>query len=140
MYQALFRNRWIALAFVGMTLIGVHSLVGSGEDAGLLTRAQAGPPPQEAEGDMPIPVPSPLPDAAASAAGSTPEEPYAFMPDEELITSAEGSDPSGFAPEGIDPTGFDAAGFDPTPQEETSEKPAIILVRPEDVQQEPVSR
>ena len=40
----LFRNRWLALAFVGLVAIGAAVLVGSEGEAGLLDRYMAGKP------------------------------------------------------------------------------------------------
>lgn len=82
----MFRNRWFALLFVAMVLASVTKFVGTGKGDGAVdeaTREIAIQQQQAAElsGDDA----SSLPDEAVA---------YEFTPDEELIDSATGEDPS----------------------------------------------
>ncbi|MCB2061490.1 MAG: hypothetical protein R3E09_10130 [Novosphingobium sp.] len=42
MYQLLFRNRFVALVFVAMTVLGVRTLIGTEDEEGALTRMTEG--------------------------------------------------------------------------------------------------
>ncbi len=87
----MFRNRWLALGFVVMTLLGVYGIVGSDEEGGVLTQAQTAIEEQRAaieEVEETELVPPPQEQV----------EETAFLSDDELIDQAEGDDTSGFDP------------------------------------------
>lgn len=101
MYQILFKNRFIALVFAAMIVLGVRALVGTEGDAGLLTgktaeieanvqalHSEARHFQAKPEGDIVTPEP------AATV----------FAPDEDLIEDAQGVEPEG------QPTAPDAPG------------------------------
>ena len=95
----LFRNRWLALAFVGLVAIGAAVLVGSEGEAGLLDKYMAGKPGEQSQ---------PMPDLAAPA----------DLPSSELVPTEpepafESTATGSFSDDGdlID----DADGFDTTP-------------------------
>lgn len=101
MYQILFKNRFVALVFVAMIVLGVRTLIGTEGDAGLLTSKTA-----EIEANV---------EALQSEARHFQAEPdedivtpepiaIAFAPDEDLIEDAEGVEPEG------QDTGPDAPG------------------------------
>lgn len=86
----MFRNRWGALLFVGMTLAGVATLVGTGRKEGAIQQAAEQIARQRAQADR----------LTTSARQSAPRSPaqeattVVLIPDEELIDSTEGVDPS----------------------------------------------
>lgn len=93
MYRLMFGNRWFALGFVMMTLLGVYAIVGSDDEGGVLTRAQSAIEEQRAaidEFEQTELAPPPTRDRQAEEA--------TFLSDEELINQAQGDDTSGFDP------------------------------------------
>ena len=89
----LFRNRWLALAFVGLVAIGAAVLVGSEGEAGLLDKYMAGKPGEQSQpmpdlADLPsselVPI-EPEPAFESTATGS-------FSDDGDLIDDADGFD------------------------------------------------
>lgn len=97
MNGVLFRYKWVMLAFLVLVLAGVQYLVGSEGREGALARVQdeAGEPPGGAR----------LPDGTGQPPGMDGlhnEMDMDVMPDEDLIDSAEG----------FDPTPPDEGGFD----------------------------
>lgn len=93
MYRLMFGNRWFALGFVMMTLLSVYAIVGSGDEGGVLTRAQSAIEEQRAaieEFEQTELSPPPARDQQAQEAS--------FLNDEELIDQAEGDDTTGFDP------------------------------------------
>lgn len=90
----LFRNRWMALAFVGLVLVGTMLLVGSEGDEGLLDRfmRDGGGGEDEVVEDLggPPGVPSSELLVTSSQGGATSEPVGAFASDEELIDEGEG--------------------------------------------------
>lgn len=93
MRDYMFRNRWGALLFVGLTLAGVTALVGTEKDSGALQQAALEIERQrsEAEKFTEDPPTRRTPDAADVEAN--------FISDEELIDPATGEDPTP-----VDPT------------------------------------
>jgi len=89
----LFRNRWLALAFVGLILVGAMVLVGSEGDEGLLDRfmRDRGGEVEVVEdlGDELEPPSSELL-VTSSESSDSPEPVGAFASDDELIDDAEG--------------------------------------------------
>jgi len=93
MYRLMFGNRWFALGFVMVTLLSVYAIVGSDDEAGVLTRAQSAIEEQRAaidEFEQTELAPPPMHDPQADET--------TFLSDEELIDPAEGDDTSGFDP------------------------------------------
>jgi hypothetical protein len=86
----MFRKPWLALLFVGMTLMSVAALVGTEQDKGTLASAAesaSGP-----HSDVAPTAPSHF--VAAPAAEEPAPDTTAFADDEELIDGAEGTDPT----------------------------------------------
>lgn len=99
----LFRNRWLALAFVGLVLIGAMVLVGSEGDEGLLDRFMRGAEPEaDVVHDLGGPRETPSSELLVTSSQTTEtavsepvEAPVAiggFASDEDLIDDAEGFD------------------------------------------------
>ena len=82
----MFRNRWGALLFVGLTLAGVTTLVGTEKDDGALKQAADQIAMQKAQADRLTADPAP----AATKRAKT----VILTPDEELIDPALGEDPT----------------------------------------------
>lgn len=82
----MFRNRWFALLFVGITLAGVTRLIGTENGGGALDKAAAELVAQKRSADASV-APS-TPPAAAEVVE------IEFTPDEELIDPAAGEDPT----------------------------------------------
>ncbi len=106
MYAFLFKNRYGALAFVGLTMIGAAALVGTDEDDGLIPQTAASIEQQKADFDA----------SAQELATNGRDRPLIMAdpaladiplaPDEALIDEAEGFDPT---PVDLsDPLGIDA--------------------------------
>ena len=86
----MFRNRWGALLFVGMTLAGVATLVGTGRNDGAIQQAADQIAQQRAQADrLSTGTQESVPPAPAQEART-----IVLMPDEELIDSTMGVDPS----------------------------------------------
>ncbi|MFA7596748.1 MAG: hypothetical protein WCY92_10365 [Novosphingobium sp.] len=91
MSQILFKNRWFAAIFAGMTLLSVAIFTGEGGQGDVLTGMADGLREQREDLEKPSdPVPvvleeSPQPEAP----------PVEFVPDEELIDDGDGMDNSG---------------------------------------------
>lgn len=83
----MFRNRWLALLFVGLTLAAVTRLVGSGDGGGALEGAARELVAQKNSAEQFVSADPP----PASEAGPVAIE---FTPDEELIDPAAGEDPT----------------------------------------------
>lgn len=82
----MFRNRWGALAFVGMTLAAVAQLVGTGKGDGAIEQARGQLVAQREQAEAV---------AAGDTAGATARaERVQFTSDEELIDPAQGEDPT----------------------------------------------
>jgi hypothetical protein len=81
----MFRNRWGALLFVGLTLAGVAQLVGTGKGDGAIERARSQIAAQRARAG---------PIVTRSAPTGAAEVKVEFVPDEELIDLALGEDPT----------------------------------------------
>ncbi|MGB3738458.1 MAG: hypothetical protein WA948_03805 [Pontixanthobacter sp.] len=102
MYTFLFRNRYGALAFVGLTLIGAASLVGTQEDEGLITQTAATIEQQRADFEDAAKAaeasrtPATQPEPEPSIGDYAPAIPIAD--DEDLIDDAEGIDPTPIDP------------------------------------------
>ena len=101
MYQILFKNRFIALVFVAMIVLGVRTLIGTEGDAGLLTSktAEIEANVQALHGEAQHFQARPEEDIVTPEPAVT-----AFAPDEDLIEDAEGMEPEG------QPTAPDAPG------------------------------
>lgn len=89
-YQILFRNRWIALAFVAFTLISVYTLVGSEDDSSLLGSMSGET--EEAQQQLATVEAPPQPDIPVDPGFE--EFPDDVLSDEELIDPATGIDPT----------------------------------------------
>jgi hypothetical protein len=85
----MFRNRWFALLFVGVTLAGVTRLIGTHEDGGTLDDAKAQLIAQQRAAQS-----FTEPAAPSEAEESGDDLPVEFTPDEELIDPAVGEDPT----------------------------------------------
>jgi hypothetical protein len=82
----MFRNRWGALLFVGLTLAGAAQLVGTGKGDGAIEAAKDRLVAQKAQGEnFTIGQPAPAAEQAPKVE---------FTPDEELIDLAVGEDPT----------------------------------------------
>ena len=92
MYRVVFRSRWLALAFVAMTLLSVYTIVGSAEEEGVLTRAQSAIEEQRAAVEK-----FEEPNHSPATVEPLPED-TVFLSDEELIDDTQGIDPSGYDP------------------------------------------
>jgi len=93
-YQFLFKNRWIALAFVGFTLLSVYTLVGTEDDAsvlGAMTGIAAQPDQNPAEMSI---VEQPQQPEYLADDGMADFADDAYVGDEELIDPATGTDPT----------------------------------------------
>jgi hypothetical protein len=99
----LFRNRWLALAFVGLVLIGAMTLVGSEGDEGLLDRFMRGTEPEgevvenlggprETPSSELLVTSSQTTETVVSEPADAPVAIGSFASDEELIDDAEGFD------------------------------------------------
>lgn len=91
----LFRNRWLALAFVGLVLIGAVSLVGSESEDGLLDRFMRAGNREPAVVEklvQPLEPPSSELLFTSSEGAATPVMVGEFAPEEELIDDTEGFD------------------------------------------------
>lgn len=89
-YQTLFRNRWIALAFVAFTLISAYTLVGAEDESSLLGSMNG-----EAEGaqeQLAVIEAPPQPEVVVDEGFS--DFPDDALSDEELIDPATGFDPT----------------------------------------------
>ncbi|ANY18756.1 hypothetical protein A6F68_00221 [Tsuneonella dongtanensis] len=82
----MFRNRWLALLFVGIVLASVTKVVGTGKGDGALDQAKQQIESQKAQADQ---FSSEHSDSASDDSVI-----YEFTPDEELIDSASGEDPT----------------------------------------------
>ncbi len=82
----MFRNRWFALLFVGLTLAGVTRLIGTQDDGGALDDATKELIAQKQAADAFVQ------DQPSQATGD--DVTVEFTPDEELIDPAEGDDPT----------------------------------------------
>src|SRR3990167_7587894 len=97
MYQFLFKNRWIAIAFVVMTLVSVRAIVGGEGEDSLLSRTQKDLAAQRAGiksamADLDV---DPESIAAQQVAAPVSTDPIiGFTPDEELVDNASGFDPT----------------------------------------------
>ena len=102
MYTFLFRNRYGALAFVGLTMIGAASLVGTQEDEGLITQTAATIEQQRADFEQASEAvnatPSPTTDMNAGTPTIERAPPIPIAEDEDLIDDAEGIDPTPIDP------------------------------------------
>lgn len=83
----MFRNRWLALLFVGLTLASVTKLVGTDKDHGTIQRAAGEIAAQRARAEQLAPA-----GRSASPAGGLQASP--FSGDEDLIDDAAGEDPT----------------------------------------------
>lgn len=83
----MFRNRWFALLFVGITLAGVTRLVGTGEDHGAIQEAADQIAETRAQAEQ-------MTTETAALAGEADAVETAFAEDEELIDQALGEDPT----------------------------------------------
>lgn len=83
----MFRNRWLAMLFVGMILAGVTRLVGTETDKGAIDAAATEIVKQKAQADQ---------FAADMSEAETPADDISveFTSDEELIDAAVGEDPT----------------------------------------------
>ena len=105
----MFKNRWLAIVFVAMTVIGALNLVG-GED-GVLVQASGDLESRRAASDASrfAPQPGYVPDPQQQQESAIFEEDgYDFSDDEELVDDAMGFDPS---PD-IDPGPVDSEEMD----------------------------
>lgn len=96
MNQFIFRNRWIALAFVAMTLLSVYTLVGD-EDGGLLTNVAGGIEQRAGTDPAQLTQAPPLPSGPAVVMPQGEEmamDDTEFVDDSELVDEAGGMDPS----------------------------------------------
>jgi hypothetical protein len=82
----MFRNRWGALLFVGLTLAGVTTLVGTEQDDGALKQAADRIAMQKAQADRLTDDPAP--------AGAKRTKTVIHTPDEQFIDPALGEDPT----------------------------------------------
>lgn len=101
----MFRNPWLALLFVGMTLMSVAALIGTDDDKGTLVSAAdtighqrdpADPAPRESSRPTAEPKEQPAPTVTT------------FADEGDLIDSAEGSDPTPVDEPSADATPTDA--------------------------------
>src|SRR5687768_3196327 len=83
----MFRNRWLALLFVGLTLAAVTRLVGTEDERGVLDEAARELLAQKKNADRVMATPTPV-------KTDTEEVAIEFTPDEELIDPAAGEDPT----------------------------------------------
>ncbi len=84
----MFRNRWGALFFVGLTLAGVTTLVGTDKEDGALQQATDQIALQKAQADQLMAGPG------AMMETGTPSAAAVLVPEEELIDQALGEDPT----------------------------------------------
>lgn len=106
MYRHLFRNRWIALAFVLMTVASAASLVGTEDHDGVIDKATAQLHDQKAQFAAEAEeLAKPTRSHTVITLDEPPPEDAEELNDEDLI------DPG----TGIDPTPMDNSGFEPVP-------------------------
>jgi hypothetical protein len=86
----MFRNRWGALLFVGITLAGVTTLVGTGGSDGAIQQAADQLANQKAEAER-LTAP---PEVNTPVAAEVPSDTVILAADEELIDPATGEDPT----------------------------------------------
>ena len=93
MYKFLFKNRWIALAFVVITMVSVKTLVGSEGENGMISRTQGDLLAQREEMRAAMSDLATAP-ATTQAAPGTSSSMMGFTPDEDLIDDTSGFDPT----------------------------------------------
>ena len=111
--QFLFKNRWIALAFVVFTLLTVYTLVGTEDDASVLAGIAAQQ--QQDQAELAAVEAPPQPDYQADQ-GLADYAEDAYLSDEELIDPATGIDPTPM-------DGAEGAVTDPEAQDKGDEAP-----------------
>lgn len=107
MYQMLFKSRWIALAFAGLTVLSVLTFVGEEGRESTLTRLTRDLRSQQGLADA-SPKDVAIARSEASAARIIEAEPPViedFVPDEELVDDAAGMDPTPDQPDNSDEGG-----------------------------------
>ena len=111
MYQWLFRNKWVAIAFVILTLVSVQALVGHEGDDSVISRTQS----------QVIQQRQRMQDQADSLA----TDPASVPPPEVIRDRPPVADETGWVDD--DELIDDAEGFDPTPDVEQPDDPSADI-------------
>ena len=112
MYRWVFKNKWVAVAFVILTLASVQSLVGkNGKDGSMISRTKGQLIAQRKQMQHQIDEMSPDQTAQDAASGPPSDVETGFADDDDLVDDAKGFDPTPETEEPLDPS----PGVDPTP-------------------------
>lgn len=112
MYRWLFKNKWVAIAFVILTLASVQSLVGkNGKDESVISRTQSQLIAQRKQMQQQIDEMNAGQDGQDAIPGPPSDAETGFAADDELIDDAKGFDPTPEIEQPLDPS----PDVDPSP-------------------------